>query len=349
MKRNKRKVGNRIMAISETSQKIYEGISNILKENGQQLSKSQSYAIESMIGAIEESTEKRCSELTEEIIAKKDMIANNGHDEIVDEETETNMMEKVNEIVDGRVRELKKELPSVIDYAKLKKLQECVDAIKECVGYNSDEQLQKVASNNAKMLHSTKNLLETQAKTISEKTASLNESKAKINQLNEQIKQMQCKIDAKDKQIVESINKTKELANNIKVLESKIVESKKINESIEQKRKDESLKYYLETKIAQYPKYEASLLRKHFQNAKSRAEIDENFSKALSIVGEKRDNMRNVQPIPVAKAVNESETSRKGISGGETIVKESGGNAVISDSMYDDDSFVDIDNEVITP
>ena len=72
-------------------------------------------------------------------------------------------------------------------------------------------------------------------------------------------------------------------------LQKKVEESKKINETIEEKRKSESLRYYLEQKIASYPKYEASLLRKHFQNAKSKAEIDENFQKALTLVAEKRD------------------------------------------------------------
>ena len=113
------------------------------------------------------------------------------------------------------------------------------------------------------------------------------------------------------------------------------------------KRRSESLKYYLESKIAQYPKYEASLLRKQFANAKSQAEIDENFPKALALVQERRDVMRSVQPIPVAKA-NESNATTNRISGGETIVKEGGGNAAfVSESV--DDSFVDIDdNDVIS-
>ena len=109
----------------------------------------------------------------------------------------------------------------------------------------------------------------------------------------------------------------------------------------------------MEEKISKYPKYEATLLRKHFQNAKSRAEIDENFSKALAMVQEKRDTMSTVQAIPVAKVpatqVNENKGTEKQISG-ETIVKESGGsNAEASPSMFDD-SFVDIDldNDVIS-
>ena len=107
------------------------------------------------------------------------------------------------------------------------------------------------------------------------------------------------------------------------------------------------MKYYLESKIAPYPKYEASLLRKQFANAKSQAEIDENFPKALALVQERRDVMRSVQPIPVAKA-NESNATTNRISGGETIVKEDGGNAAfVSESV--DDSFVDIDdNDVIS-
>ena len=57
--------------------------------------------------------------------------------------------------------------------------------------------------------------------------------------------------------------------------------------------------------------------------------------------------MRSVQPIPVAKA-NESNATTNRISGGETIVKEGGGNtAFVSESV--DDSFVDIDdNDVIS-
>ena len=126
-------------------------------------------------------------------------------------------------------------------------------------------------------------------------------------------------------------------------MQRKIEESKKITESIEEKRKTEALRYYLEEKISKYPKYEATLLRKHFQNAKSRAEIDENFQKALVMVQEKRDAMRTVQAIPVNKvSVPQSEPANKTISG-ETIVKESGGsNTDVAPSMYDD-SFVDID------
>lgn len=62
------------MKVSETTQKIYEGISNILKENGQALTKAQIYAVESMVETIEESVEKRCCEVTEQIVAKKDVL-----------------------------------------------------------------------------------------------------------------------------------------------------------------------------------------------------------------------------------------------------------------------------------
>lgn len=95
---------------------------------------------------------------------------------------------------------------------------------------------------------------------------------------------MQQTIQAKDKQIVESTKKTMELVNEVQGLQKKVEQSKKINETIEEKRKTEALKFYLEEKISKYPKYEATLLRKHFANAKSRAEIDENFSKALAMV-----------------------------------------------------------------
>ena len=104
----------------------------------------------------------------------------------------------------------------------------------------------------------------------------------------------------------------------------------------------------MESKIAQYPKYEAALLRKHFANAKSQAEIDENFARVLAQVGETRDAMRTVQAIPVApmkKPVNED---TKKISG-ETIVTEDGGNESIANaSQMMDESFVDIDNDVIS-
>lgn len=140
-------------------------------------------------------------------------------------------------------------------------------------------------------------------------------------------------------------------------MQKKIEESKKITESIEEKRKTEALRYYLEEKISKYPKYEATLLRKHFQNAKSRAEIDENFQKALTMVQEKRDAMRTVQAIPVAKVATTVKPAAKVVAegnketiSGETIVKESGGaDANVSGSMYDD-SFVDIDldNDVIS-
>lgn len=109
------------------------------------------------------------------------------------------------------------------------------------------------------------------------------------------------------------------------------------------------MRFYLEQKISSYPKYEADLLRKHFQNAKSRAEIDENFQKALVMVSEKRDAMRTVQAIPVAK-VKPVVAEAKKISGGETIVGESNGGIPIGemDEMMVDESFVDIDNDTIS-
>ena len=335
------------MKVSETTKKIYEGISNILKENGQPLTKAQVYAIESMVETVEDATEKRCCEVTEGILKKKDALIAEANKRVeaskgaVSEAT----MKKVNEMVESRIAQLKKDIPQVLDYAKMKKLESCMETIKECVGYKTDEQVERVASESAKMLKSTKSLIETQAKTISEKVASLAESASKMKALQEQVKQMKQTIDAKEKQIVESTKANTELVNQNQNLQKKIEESKKITESIEEKRKTEALRYYLEEKISKYPKYEATLLRKHFQNAKSKAEIDENFSKALSMVQEKRDAMRTVQAIPVAKVpatqVNENKGTEKQISG-ETIVKESGGaNKEASPSMYD--GFVEVE------
>ena len=144
------------------------------------------------------------------------------------------------------------------------------------------------------------------------------------------------------------MNKEKELIATNQNLQKKVEESKKLTESIEQKRKSESLKYYLESKIAQYPKYEAALLRKHFANAKSQAEIDENFARVLAQVGETRDAMRTVQAIPVAPMKKHVNEETKKISG-ETIVTEDGGNESIANaSQMIDESFVDIDNDVIS-
>ena len=109
------------------------------------------------------------------------------------------------------------------------------------------------------------------------------------------------------------------------------------------------MKYYLETKIKNIPDFEATLLRKHFANAKSQAEIDENFANVYAMVQEKRDNMRKVQPIPVAK-VNETAAAKKPISGGETIVKENGGQYDETIDELEDDSYVNInfDGDVIS-
>ena len=249
-------------------------------------------------------------------------------------------------MVESRIQQLKKDMPQIMDYAKMRKLERCVESVKECVGYKADEQVEKVANESAKMLKSTKTLIETQAKQISEKTASLSESRNAVKALQEKVKQMQAKIDARDKQIIESTKRNKELVTSVQTLEKKVEASKKITESIEEKRKQESLKFYLEQKIASYPKYEAALLRKHFQNARSRAEIDENFQKALAMVGEKRDAMRTVQAIPVAKV---NEVTKEKISG-ETIVKENGGQKVNDPSSMLDDPFVEVDftNDVIS-
>lgn len=285
------------MKVSETTQKVYDGISTILKENGQPLTKAQAYAIESLVETVEEATEKRCCEVTEQILAKKDALleeqdklVKEAQNQVVENDVVSEAtVKKVNEMVEARIEKLKKEIPQVLDYARMKKLEKCVESVKECVGYKADEQVEKVANESAKMLKSTKTLIETQAKQISEKTASLSESRNAVKALQEQVKQMQAKLEAKDRQIVESTKKNRELVTSVQALEKKVEESKKITESIEEKRKQESLKFYLEEKISKYPKYEAGLLRKHFQNARSRAEIDENFQKALAMVSEQRD------------------------------------------------------------
>ena len=278
------------MKVSETTQKVYDGIAAILKENGQSLTKAQAYAIESLVETVEETTEKRCCEVTEKILAKKDKLVEEAQTIVADNDVVSEAtVQKVNEMVEARIEQLKKEIPQVLDYARMKKLEQCVESVKECVGYKADEQVEKVANESANMLKSTKTLIETQAKQISEKTASLSESRNAVKALQEKVKQMQAKLEAKDKQIVESTKRTKELVSSVNALQKKVEESRKINETIEEKRKSEALKFYLEEKISKYPKYEAGLLRKHFQNAKSRAEIDENFQKALAMVSEQRD------------------------------------------------------------
>ena len=201
------------MKVSETTQKIYEGVSGILKEHGQALTKAQVYAIESMVETMEEAVEKRCLSVTEDILAKKDALMKN---EVADRQTaDEATVKRVNEMVESRIEQLKKEMPQVLDYAKMKKLENCMESIKECVGYKSDEQVERVANESAKMLKSTKALVETQAKTISEKVASLNESAKTIKGLQEKVKQMQASIEAKEKQIVESTRKNVELVNNV--------------------------------------------------------------------------------------------------------------------------------------
>ena len=239
------------MKVSETTQKVYDGISTILKENGQPLTKAQAYAIESLVETVEEATEKRCCEVTEQILAKKDALleeqdklVKEAQNQVVENDVVSEAtVKKVNEMVEARIEKLKKEIPQVLDYARMKKLEKCVESVKECVGYKADEQVEKVANESAKMLKSTKTLIETQAKQISEKTASLSESRNAVKALQEQVKQMQAKLEAKDRQIVESTKKNRELVTSVQALEKKVEESKKITESIEEKRKQESLKF----------------------------------------------------------------------------------------------------------
>ena len=209
------------MKVSETTQKVYDGISTILKENGQPLTKAQAYAIESLVETVEEATEKRCCEVTEQILAKKDALleeqnklVKEAQSKVVDADVVSEAtVQKVNEMVEARIEQLKKEIPQVLDYARMKKLEGCVETIKECVGYRADEQVERVAKESAKMLKSTKALVETQAKQISEKVASLAESTKKIGELETKVKQMQQTIQAKDKQIVESTKKSMEFVN----------------------------------------------------------------------------------------------------------------------------------------
>ena len=186
------------MKVSETTQKVYDGISTILKENGQPLTKAQAYAIESLVETVEEATEKRCCEVTEQILAKKDALleeqnklVKEAQSKVVDADVVSEAtVQKVNEMVEARIEQLKKEIPQVLDYARMKKLEGCVETIKECVGYRADEQVERVAKESAKMLKSTKALVETQAKQISEKVASLAESTKKIGELETKVKQI---------------------------------------------------------------------------------------------------------------------------------------------------------------
>lgn len=150
------------MKVSETTQKVYDGISTILKENGQPLTKAQAYAIESLVETIEEATEKRCCEVTEQILAKKDVLVKEAQRKVVENDVVSEAtIKKVNEMVEARIEKLKKEIPHVLDYARMKKLEKCVEIVKECVGYKADEQVEKVANESAKMLKSTKTLIET--------------------------------------------------------------------------------------------------------------------------------------------------------------------------------------------
>lgn len=91
-------------------------------------------------------------------MAKKDLLVKESDPKsTVDEDT----VAKIDKMVESRIQKLKAELPQVLDYAKLKRLSECVETIKDAVGYSSDDQVEKVASESAKMLHSTKSLIET--------------------------------------------------------------------------------------------------------------------------------------------------------------------------------------------
>ena len=81
-----------------------------------------------------------------------------------DDGVSEDIVNKVNQIVESRIQKLKKEIPQVLDYTRMKKLESCVEYIKECVGYSSDDQVEKVAKESAKMLKTTKDLVETQAK-----------------------------------------------------------------------------------------------------------------------------------------------------------------------------------------
>lgn len=81
-----------------------------------------------------------------------------------DDGVSEDIVNKVNQMVESRIQKLKKEIPQVLDYARMKKLESCVEYIKECVGYSSDDQVEKVAKESAKMLKTTKDLVETQAK-----------------------------------------------------------------------------------------------------------------------------------------------------------------------------------------
>ena len=150
------------MKVSETTQKVYDGIAAILKENGQSLTKAQAYAIESHVETVEETTEKRCCEVTEQILAKKDKLVKEAQGKVADSEVVSEAtVQKVNEMVEERIEQLKKEIPQVLDYARMKKLEQCVESVKECVGYKADEQVEKVANESANMLKSTKTLIET--------------------------------------------------------------------------------------------------------------------------------------------------------------------------------------------
>lgn len=306
-----------------------------------------------MLQTIEDAAEKRCCSVAESILEKKDKQTRRM---LAEQKVSDTTVEKVNEMVEARVRQLKTEIPQVVDYAKMKKLMECVETIKECVGYRTDEQIAKMTTENAKAMAATRTLIETQAKQIQTSSKNINESNERLRQMSVQMEKMKKGLELKDKQIAENVNKNRELANSIQSLQKRIDDGKKLNESIEQKRKDEALRYYLETRLAQYPKYEASLLREHFKGAKSRAEIDEAFESELKLIQNRRDSMRKVSAIPVAK-VNENkkenaEPKRKKISGGETIVGEQSEFQRIDESMDEmmEDSVVEInDSDVINP
>lgn len=344
------------MKASDTARAAYEGVAKILRENGQALSKAQTYAVESLVRTVEDAAERRCCELTEEILAKKDRSlekALEARTKAIEARARSlearslgardESIDRLNEAVEQRVQELKREIPQAVDYARMRKMEACMEQIRECVGYSTDEQVGRVAAESARMLKSTKALVESQARAVAEKAKAAKEAIDQASRSAKVAEGLRSEVAQRDARLAEAEKKVRMLEQGMQLLQRKVDESRRVNESLEQRQKADAVKLYLEQRMQSLPKFEAAQLRAKFQNARSRAEIDENFDRALAAVqGQRARAAQMPTAVPVAKA---APVQQKTISGGGTIVRESRAEQPIPPAPAEaaDDGFVDVD------
>ena len=232
---------------------LFDGLCKVLEENSQSLNESQKKAIDGFINVLVEAINDNWGKTVKEYLNEQKK-ANDRNTKTIIEKRDAAWTKKVNELVSKLRNESKQssEKKEAKDEA-IASIMGMLKSIKGDISNNQVTEAEKVR----------KEFNEFKEKSVLATNEAIKAEKAKVSSL-------QAACEAKDKQLVNA---------GIKI------------RTLEEQLKKAELTNYLESKISGsgIPAYEASLMRKRFADAKTKAEIDNDFQRALVGVQEKRN------------------------------------------------------------